>query len=347
MKKSKMTFILIIVIVLTILFFNITFIIKGNMQIEKSKLLRENETIQDGISYTINNSIGKKSNVLITITRVSGIQKIKYPKDLKNGLELQCNEKQIVGIDVTIDIGKDYIFKVVSDDTEKDEIIHLEQVSIITLNKENITLTKRSADILIPTVMSENVANKAVTWSSSDENIATVDNNGIVRAVKLGTAIITATAQDGSGVSKSCEVTVEEGPLYLFNEGPVIGYDWKCENSVGTARILENSIYYVGTGVTGGENAKAILKNIDLTDYNQIHMILSTGRWYSYYGGKGVSIRIRGKKTINTVFYTTANYQTRIQLDGEIGNLRKTGTDIQIVFGRWSPGCYVYKVWID
>jgi hypothetical protein len=51
-------------------------------------------------------------------------------------------------------------------------------------------------------------AGTAVTWSSDKEEIATVDANGLVTAVAAGTAVITATANDGSGVKATCTVTV-------------------------------------------------------------------------------------------------------------------------------------------
>ena len=47
-----------------------------------------------------------------------------------------------------------------------------------------------------------------MTWTSDNEEVATVDENGLVTAVGEGTATITATANDGSGVSASCVVTV-------------------------------------------------------------------------------------------------------------------------------------------
>lgn len=58
------------------------------------------------------------------------------------------------------------------------------------------------------TVRPNNANNKAVTWTSSDETVATVDQNGVVTGLKKGTATITATAQDGSGVSGTCAVTI-------------------------------------------------------------------------------------------------------------------------------------------
>jgi hypothetical protein len=48
-----------------------------------------------------------------------------------------------------------------------------------------------------------------VTWSTSDENVATVDQNGIVKAVAPGTATITATSDADSSKKDSCVVIVE------------------------------------------------------------------------------------------------------------------------------------------
>ena len=58
------------------------------------------------------------------------------------------------------------------------------------------------------TVKPDDATNKELTWTSSDETVATVDATGKVTGKKIGTATITATARDGSGVSGSCTVTV-------------------------------------------------------------------------------------------------------------------------------------------
>ena len=58
------------------------------------------------------------------------------------------------------------------------------------------------------TVKPDDATNKELTWKSSDTAVATVDATGKVTGKKTGSATITATAQDGSGVSGSCTITV-------------------------------------------------------------------------------------------------------------------------------------------
>ena len=84
-------------------------------------------------------------------------------------------------------------------------------VSQITLNKAEASISVGNSETLTATVAPENAANKALTWASSDEDVATVAPDGTVTAVKAGAATITATAADGSGKSATCTVTVTGG----------------------------------------------------------------------------------------------------------------------------------------
>jgi uncharacterized protein YjdB len=82
-------------------------------------------------------------------------------------------------------------------------------VTGITLSQTEMSLVIGQAKALYPTIEPANATNKAVTWSSDDETVATVQN-GIVTGVSAGTTNITATTQDG-GFSATCEVTVSYG----------------------------------------------------------------------------------------------------------------------------------------
>lgn len=81
-------------------------------------------------------------------------------------------------------------------------------VKDILLSSIDMTLYIGDSSQLLVTILPDNAANKTIEWSSSDENIVTVDTEGNVTAVAVGDAVITATATDGSSVSATCNVTV-------------------------------------------------------------------------------------------------------------------------------------------
>ena len=62
--------------------------------------------------------------------------------------------------------------------------------------------------VLDATITPNDATNKVLTWSSSDIKVATVDQEGIVKAVNEGTATITAEATDGSKVKGTINIKV-------------------------------------------------------------------------------------------------------------------------------------------
>jgi hypothetical protein len=91
---------------------------------------------------------------------------------------------------------------------------------------------------LVPTVQPDDAANKSILWSSSDTAVATVNSvTGVVTGKAPGTATITATAQDGSGVSASCEVTVYQ---------PVTSVSLRTATGGGTAAMLAPLVLTTG-----------------------------------------------------------------------------------------------------
>jgi hypothetical protein len=80
-------------------------------------------------------------------------------------------------------------------------------VESIMLNKDMTSITVgQTATLSVASLLPDNASDKTVTWSSSDETIATVDQNGVVTAVAQGNANIYATANDGTGVKGTCSV---------------------------------------------------------------------------------------------------------------------------------------------
>ena len=89
-------------------------------------------------------------------------------------------------------------------------------VTSVSLNKSSYTMTEGDQFTLTATVNPSNATNKNVTWSSSNSTVATV-NNGVVTALKAGSATITVTTVDG-GKKATCQVTIQEKSTGGSNE---------------------------------------------------------------------------------------------------------------------------------
>jgi uncharacterized repeat protein (TIGR02543 family) len=92
-------------------------------------------------------------------------------------------------------------------------------VTGITLNTNAITLAKSGTSALTASVSPSNATNSSITWTSSDSNIATVDAFGKVIGISYGTAAITASANDNSGIKDTCQITVGYTITYKLNKG--------------------------------------------------------------------------------------------------------------------------------
>lgn len=80
-------------------------------------------------------------------------------------------------------------------------------VTSIKLNRSKVTIDKGRNIRLLATVTPNDADNKALTWKSSNTNIATV-NNGYVKAIKTGKATIIVSSSDGSNITAKCDITV-------------------------------------------------------------------------------------------------------------------------------------------
>lgn len=95
-------------------------------------------------------------------------------------------------------------------------VLPLKKVETMTFAEPLVSIIKTEDKIISLTLNSEEVDNKSMVWTSSDESVATVVQNmnavypleAIVVAHKVGKATIKAEAQDGSGMSATCEVEV-------------------------------------------------------------------------------------------------------------------------------------------
>ena len=87
------------------------------------------------------------------------------------------------------------------------KVVVTTKVDSVTLSQSEGILNVGKSVTLTATVAPENAADTTVTWSSSDETVATVDDSGNVTAVATGNATITATAGEESA---TCDITVQK-----------------------------------------------------------------------------------------------------------------------------------------
>lgn len=81
-------------------------------------------------------------------------------------------------------------------------------VTSVTLSTNSLEMEETDVETLVATVSPENATNQTITWTSSNSEVATV-NEGVITAVKSGTAVITVTTEDGS-FTDTCNVVVTE-----------------------------------------------------------------------------------------------------------------------------------------
>ena len=117
----------------------------------------------------------------------------------------------------------------------------------VTLDKSKLSLYVGTSEILSATVLPSNATNKSISWSSSDESVALVDQSGKVTAVDIGNAIITAKTVDGAQTA-SCDVNVKYNltkpdSVEAVDLGLPSGLKWASCN-VGATRPDEYGAYF-------------------------------------------------------------------------------------------------------
>jgi len=157
---------------------------------------------------------------------------------------------------------------------DKDPVVDpAQKVTSISLNKTSDTLTVGGTDTLTSTISPSNAANKAVRWTSSNVDVATV-NNGVVTAVSPGTAIITATTVDGSKTA-SCTITVNNEKGYVNNTDLENDLNVRTEADANSTSIGNLYIYQkieiLGTALAPDG------KTWDKIEYNGKHAYVSDG----------------------------------------------------------------------
>ena len=119
-------------------------------------------------------------------------------------------------------------------------------VTGIALNNTSLSLSEGEEFTLVATVTPDSATNKEVTWTSDNEAVATVSAEGVVRAIKAGSANVTVTTVD-QGKTASCAIAVAEKMGAVTGEATHIS----CRNArlSGKANIPQTTATNLSFGV--------------------------------------------------------------------------------------------------
>ena len=148
-------------------------------------------------------SKGASATLFLTVT----------PEDFTDAVSWKSSNTSVAtisdaGVVKAVDVGTATIKVVVGGKSASCKVTVQQPVTGITLNKTSLILEALGTYQLTATANPNTAVDRRISWSSSAPEVASVDENGLVTAHKKGSATITASAMDGSGVTKTCAVTV-------------------------------------------------------------------------------------------------------------------------------------------
>lgn len=193
-----------------------------------------------------------------------------------NIADITVDEGVMSYADTTVEKGKTYSYRVI---TVPESEYYLESVNategiLIPVYVEKVSLDKETAELFVgktvaltETISPSDATVKDVTWSSSDENVAVVEN-GLVTAKAVGTATVTVTTKDGDKTA-SCAITVKDNL-----SAPVVSVSKNGADAAITWKQVANAASY---DVFASTDGKTFIKlgNTTALSYTEKNISLS------------------------------------------------------------------------
>lgn len=180
----------------------------------------------------------------------------------------------------------------------------------VTLADVNLKLNTETAKTtqMTATVTPETGIYSGVTWKSNNEKVAAVSATGLVTAVSKGSAVITATAKDGSGLKASKTVTVIQ-PMSSF----------KIENKSGMKDVSNRLI------LISGSNALVLKDIVPVTPSNK-------NVTWSFTGDTTGAVTINSSNGTVSIKADKAIPNTSITITAKVNDSEKTVTQAAVIY---------------
>lgn len=138
------------------------------------------------------------------------------------------------------------------------------KVSALTVKKYDVTINEGNIETMAVTVLPANATNKKLQYTTSDNNVATVDNKGVITAIAQGSCKVTAETMDGSNRSVSVNVTVTktQRPRCIITQDAEVDdmnsliHVLLYSNEVDIQGIVQSSSKFHWKGVAGQKEEK-------------------------------------------------------------------------------------------
>ena len=235
-----------------------------------------------------------------------------------------------------------------------------EYVSSITLSEHFKFMNYGASGTLTAAVGTETATNKEVVWTSSNYDICSVDGKGNLLAGVPGTAVITATAADGSGVSDSCVVrvvnpvtaiTIEPSTVRLLvgesqivtanvypEDASVKDVTWTSSNESVATVDEAGEIFALSTGKckitatsTDGNDVKGICWVYVTPVINISSLKINSSEIYML-NGKSRKLNVRIRPAVNTDSYEWYSSDTGVVVVDQDGVITTVGPGTAEVF---------------
>ena len=219
--------------------------------------------------------------------------------------------------------------------TEDGDFTASAEINVIPVRVTGVSISPKSASIalgctvqLAASIKPSNAANKNLSWSVSDETIISVDGQGTVTGLSLGTATVTVTTEDG-GFTASAEITVYYAPANTWT-------------AIGTNRINNNGFcgvfngdgyavrgIYINTqesyqGLFGNSGGGSIIANLGVAE-SYIYGDTYVGGVVGYNGAGYNDVEYSGGTVTNC--YNTGSVTGKDHVGGVAGINEDTVTD--------------------
>jgi dextranase len=216
-------------------------------------------------------------------------------------------------------------------------------VTGISLNTDKLELLERETATLVATVQPDDAANDSISWASSDDAIATVDQNGEVVAITAGEAVITVTTTDGNKTANCAVLVAEACPCAEGN--PVSPADVTQWLEINTDKSLYSPGEQVKFSLVGAVSGNVVIRYMHLseklseqpltattwtwtppaTDFKGylVELIEKTGNEEKVLGSVGIDVSSDWKKFPRYGFLSKYGELSDAEVEGVISNLNR------------------------